>query len=105
MTETRQLRERFAAALMPNYGVPPVAIARGKGSRVWDVDGKEYLDLIAGIAVSVLAHAHPAPHPPTLFRTEPEVALAERLLALLGGSAADAAVGSAVGNAASNAAS
>src|ERR1700745_4242026 len=102
MTETRQLRERFAAALMPNYGVPPVAIARGKGSRVWDVDGKEYLDLIAGIAVSVLGHAHPAlveavtrqvqavAHTSNLFLHEPEVALAERLLALLGGSAADA---------------
>ena len=98
MSETQQLQERFAAALMPNYGVPPVAIARGQGSRVWDADGKEYLDLIAGIAVSALGHAHPAlvaavsaqvakvAHTSNLFLHEPGVALAERLLALLGGS-------------------
>jgi len=96
MSETQALKERFAAALMPNYGVPPVAIARGQGSRVWDVDGKEYLDLIAGIAVSALGHAHPAlvnavssqvakvAHTSNLFLHEPEVALAEKLLSLLG---------------------
>ncbi|HEY3683196.1 MAG TPA: acetylornithine transaminase [Streptosporangiaceae bacterium] len=91
-----ELRARFDAALMPNYGTPPVAIARGEGSRVWDVDGNPYLDLIAGIAVSSLGHAHPAlvdavtsqvsavAHTSNLFLHEPEVALAERLLALLG---------------------
>jgi acetylornithine/N-succinyldiaminopimelate aminotransferase len=96
MSETQQLQERFAAALMPNYGVPPVAIARGQGSRVWDLDGNEYLDLIAGIAVSALGHAHPAlvsavsaqaakiAHTSNLFLHEPEVALAEKLLSLLG---------------------
>ena len=45
---------------MGNYGTPPLALARGEGSRVWDVDGNRYLDLIAGIAVSALGHAHPA---------------------------------------------
>ena len=45
---------------MPNYGIPPVALARGKGCRVWDADGREYPDLIAGIAVCSLGHAHPA---------------------------------------------
>lgn len=96
MTETQHLQERFAAALMPNYGVPPVAIARGQGSRVWDLDGKEYLDLIGGIAVSALGHAHPAlvgavsaqvakvAHTSNLFLHESEVALAEKLLSLLG---------------------
>ncbi|MEV4182726.1 acetylornithine transaminase [Streptosporangium canum] len=81
---------------MPNYGVPPVALARGEGSRVWDVDGREYLDLIGGIAVSSLGHAHPAlvaavstqvatlAHTSNLFLHEPEVLLAERLLGLLG---------------------
>ncbi|HEX4829819.1 MAG TPA: acetylornithine transaminase [Trebonia sp.] len=90
------LQERFAAALMPNYGVPPVVIARGQGSRVWDADGRRYLDLIAGIAVSALGHAHPAlvaavsgqvakvAHTSNLFLHEPEVLLAERLLSLLG---------------------
>lgn len=90
------LSERFEAAFMPNYGVPPVALARGEGSKVWDVDGTEYLDLIGGIAVSSLGHAHPAlveavsrqvatlAHTSNLFLHEPEVLLAERLIGLLG---------------------
>jgi acetylornithine/N-succinyldiaminopimelate aminotransferase len=95
-SETATLQKRFAAALMPNYGVPPVAISRGAGCRVWDPDGREYLDLIAGIAVSSLGHAHPAlveavtrqvaqvAHTSNLFLHEREIELAERLLALLG---------------------
>src|SRR5215469_1208280 len=95
MSESAALQKRFEAALMPNYGIPPVAIARGQGSRVWDADGRQYLDLIAGIAVSALGHAHPAiveavsaqvakvAHTSNLFLHEPEVALAERLLGLL----------------------
>jgi acetylornithine/N-succinyldiaminopimelate aminotransferase len=89
------LRKRFEAAVMPNYGVPPVALARGEGCRVWDTDGNAYLDLIAGIAVSSLGHAHPAlvaavtaqvgtlAHTSNLFVHEPGVRLAERLLRLL----------------------
>jgi acetylornithine/N-succinyldiaminopimelate aminotransferase len=95
VTETEALQKRFAAALMPNYGVPPVAISRGQGCRVWDADGRDYLDLIAGIAVSSLGHAHPAiveavtrqvagvAHTSNLFLHEGEIELAERLLALL----------------------
>jgi acetylornithine/N-succinyldiaminopimelate aminotransferase len=97
VTETEALQKRFAAALMPNYGVPPVAISRGQGCRVWDADGRQYLDLIAGIAVSSLGHAHPAvtqavtrqvtavTHTSNLFLHEREIELAERLLCLLGG--------------------
>jgi acetylornithine/N-succinyldiaminopimelate aminotransferase len=96
MSETEALQKRFAAAIMPNYGVPPVALSRGAGCLVWDPDGREYLDLIAGIAVSSLGHAHPAiieavsrqvaeiAHTSNLFLHEREVELAERLLALLG---------------------
>ena len=96
MTETEALQKRFTAALMPNYGVPPLAISRGQGCRVWDADGREYLDLIAGIAVSSLGHAHPAlveavsrqvaqvAHTSNLFLHEREIELAERILALLG---------------------
>jgi acetylornithine aminotransferase len=96
MSGTEALQKRFAAALMPNYGLPPVAITRGAGCRVWDADGREYLDLIAGIAVSSLGHAHPAlieavtrqvaevAHTSNLFLHEREIELAERLLALLG---------------------
>jgi acetylornithine aminotransferase len=96
MTSTQTLQKRFAAAFMPNYGVPPVAIIRGQGCRVTDADGREYLDLIAGIAVSSLGHAHPAlveavsrqvaevAHTSNLFLHEREIELAERLLTLLG---------------------
>ena len=89
------LRQRFESAMMANYGVPPLALARGAGSRVWDVDGHRYLDLIAGIAVSALGHAHPAiveavtaqvgkiAHTSNLFLHEPGVQLAEKLRSLL----------------------
>ena len=89
------LQQRFEAAMMGNYGVPPLALARGEGSQVWDVDGNRYLDLIAGIAVSALGHAHPAvvaavtsqvgkiAHTSNLFLHEPGVLLAEKLLSLL----------------------
>jgi acetylornithine/N-succinyldiaminopimelate aminotransferase len=89
------LRKRFEAAIMPNYGVPPVALARGEGCHVWDTDGNAYLDLVGGIAVSALGHGHPAlvaavseqvatlAHTSNLYLHEPEVLLAERLLRLL----------------------
>src|SRR5260370_11829185 len=106
MSDTEALQKRFAAALMPTYGVPRVAISRGAGCRVWDVDGREYLDLIAAIAVSSLGHAHPAiveavsrqvaevALASNLFLHEREIELAERLLALLGadGSVSDGRV-------------
>jgi acetylornithine/N-succinyldiaminopimelate aminotransferase len=96
MSGTQQLQERFQAALMPTYGIPPVALVRGEGCLVWDADGREYLDLIAGIAVSSLGHGHPAivdavsrqvrniAHTSNLFLHEAEINLAERLLARLG---------------------
>ena len=99
MSETEALQKRFAAALMPNYGVPPLAISRGRGCRVWDADGRQYLDLIAGIAVSSLGHAHPAiveavsrqvaevAHTSNLFLHLREIELAERILTLLGADA------------------
>ncbi|GAA1688483.1 acetylornithine transaminase [Nonomuraea maheshkhaliensis] len=86
---------RFENAFMPNYGVPPIALARGEGTRVWDAEGRQYLDFIAGLATSSLGHAHPAlveavsaqvatiAHTSNLFLHEPEVRLAERLLDLL----------------------
>ncbi|MQA80794.1 MAG: acetylornithine transaminase [Streptosporangiales bacterium] len=96
MSLTDDLRERFTNAFMPTYGTPPVALVEGSGARVRDADGREYVDLIAGIAVSALGHAHPAivaavagqvariGHTSNLFVNEPAVLLAERLLGLLG---------------------
>ena len=60
MTRTRDWQDRWDAALMANYGTPAVVLARGEGASVWDVDGKRYTDLFAGLAVNVLGHAHPA---------------------------------------------
>jgi acetylornithine/N-succinyldiaminopimelate aminotransferase len=94
-TATGALQERYAAAMMPNYGLPPLALARGDGCMVWDADGNAYLDLAGGIAVSALGHAHPAivaavsdqvaklAHISNLYLHEGQVLLAERLLGLL----------------------
>ena len=89
-------RQRWSAAMMNNYGTPPLALSHGRGCTVWDLDGNEYLDLIAGIATTSIGHAHPAiaaavaeqsrrlVHSSNLFIHEPGLALAERLLALTG---------------------
>ncbi len=90
------LAQRWDAVMMPNYGTPPIALDHGRGVRVWDSDGREYLDFVAGIAVSSLGHAHPAiaaaicgqvqrlVHTSNLAMHEPGVRLAERLVELLG---------------------
>ncbi|RNL83667.1 acetylornithine transaminase [Halostreptopolyspora alba] len=92
---SHELRERFETALMPTYGTPPIALSHGEGRRVWDADGRGYLDLLAGIAVSTLGHGHPAlvravseqaatlAHTSNLYVHEPGVRLAERLTSLV----------------------
>jgi acetylornithine aminotransferase len=45
--------------VMPTYGRLPIALSHGRGVRVWDTAGREYLDALAGIAVNTLGHAHP----------------------------------------------
>jgi acetylornithine/N-succinyldiaminopimelate aminotransferase len=96
MSATELLQDRYGAAMMLTYGMPPVALARGSGCTLWDVDGNSYLDLIGGIAVSALGHGHPAlieavtrqvstlAHTSNLFLHERQVELAERLIGLLG---------------------
>ena len=88
--------DRWQSVMMDNYGTPPIALASGQGAVVTDVDGKTYLDLLAGIAVNVLGHRHPAiieavttqlntlGHVSNLYATEPGIALAEQLVAQLG---------------------
>ncbi|MBT8241559.1 MAG: aminotransferase class III-fold pyridoxal phosphate-dependent enzyme, partial [Acidimicrobiia bacterium] len=44
---------------MPTYGAPSIMFVKGEGSELWDVDGKRYIDWLAGIAVCSLGHAHP----------------------------------------------
>jgi acetylornithine aminotransferase len=82
--------------MMNNYGTPPLELTRGEGAYVWDGAGRRYLDLLAGIAVNSLGHAHPAivaavtrqistlGHTSNLYLTGPSVELAERLIDLLG---------------------
>ena len=48
-----------ASHVMNTYGRLPFALSHGRGCRVWDSDGKEYLDALGGIAVNTLGHAHP----------------------------------------------
>ncbi len=52
--------DAFNDCVMPTYGRFPLAIARGEGCRLWDTEGKSYLDFVAGIATCTLGHAHPA---------------------------------------------
>lgn len=53
-------RETFEQVMVPNYSPLPVIPVKGKGSRVWDQAGKEYVDFSGGIAVNALGHCHPA---------------------------------------------
>ena len=94
-TTTGHWQERWRGSVMDTYGTPAVALVRGEGARVWDADGRDYVDLLAGIAVNALGHAHPAVvgaiaaqaavlgHTSNLAISPPAVDLAERLLALL----------------------
>ncbi|BCQ09202.1 acetylornithine aminotransferase [Mycobacterium heckeshornense] len=98
-TNTAAMQQRWSAVMMNSYATPPVALASGDGVLVTDVDGKSYLDLLAGIAVNVLGHRHPAVveavyqqmstlgHTSNLYATEPAIALAEALVGLLGADA------------------
>jgi len=89
-------QRRFGDSLMGSLSTPKVMLERGEGCQVWDVDGKRYLDFLAGIAVNALGHAHPAlvsaiteqaaklVHVSNYFATEPQLALAERLKRITG---------------------
>ncbi|MFD8302510.1 acetylornithine transaminase [Streptomyces sp. NPDC059690] len=96
MTANAELTERWQGSLMNNYGTPLLPLVRGEGTKLWDADGKEYLDFVGGIAVNALGHAHPAivdavstqiaslGHISNFFMADPTVTLAERLLQLFG---------------------
>ena len=96
MTTRSALLDRWRAVMMDNYGTPPLALVSGQGAVVTDVDGRNYLDLLGGIAVNILGHRHPAiidavtaqlntlGHVSNLYATEPGVALAEQLVGHLG---------------------
>src|SRR3977135_4593647 len=87
LTELQALEERY---LMRTYRRAPVEFVRGEGSLLWDAEGREYLDFLAGISVCSVGHCNPAVveavreqagrliHTSNLFYTEPMVRLAAR---------------------------
>jgi predicted acetylornithine/succinylornithine family transaminase len=89
--DTKQLLEWSAAYHTPNYARTPICLVRGDGVRVWDSDGREYLDFAAGIAVVSLGHCHPRVtgaireaaatllHVSNLYHTAPQIHLAKLL--------------------------
>jgi acetylornithine aminotransferase len=93
----RDPTERFRGAMFSYAPTPLRVLVRGEGARVWDNQGVEYLDFLAGIAVNSLGHAHPAfvdavsrqagtiAHVSNYFASEPQLELAERLKRLTGG--------------------
>jgi acetylornithine/N-succinyldiaminopimelate aminotransferase len=91
MTTLAELQERERRWLMQTYRRAPVEFVRGEGALLWDSEGKEHLDFLAGISVCSVGHCHPAVveavreqagrlmHVSNLFYTEPMVRLAQRL--------------------------
>ena len=87
---------RYSDSLMGVFGTPQRVLVRGQGCYVWDADGKQYLDLLGGIAVNALGHAHPfvtsvissqlstLGHVSNFFTSPTQVALAEKLLEITG---------------------
>jgi acetylornithine/N-succinyldiaminopimelate aminotransferase len=90
------LTQRYEAAVMNTFGRPQRVLVCGEGCYVWDADGRRYLDLLGGIAVNALGHAHPVVHAAVtsqlatlghvsnFFASPAQITLAERLLAILG---------------------
>ncbi|NEA33686.1 acetylornithine transaminase [Streptomyces sp. SID13031] len=88
------LTERYSQSLMNTFGAPKRILVRGEGAYLWDADGRKYLDLLGGLAVNCLGHAHPfvvsavtsqlatLGHVSNFFASAPQVALAEKLLSL-----------------------
>ena len=93
MTKSQDIAEQFESYVMPTYS-PKLALVRGKGTKVWDADGKVYLDFLAGISVLNVGYSHPTVveaireqagelmHVSNLYYTENEAKLAERLSGL-----------------------
>ncbi len=89
-----EIADAYAQCVMRTYRPQPLAFVRGQGCRLWDVEGHEYLDFVAGIAVMAVGHSHPRiveavqrqaaqlVHTSNLYLIEPQVRLAERLTQL-----------------------
>jgi len=96
MTHTDQIIERERRFLLPTYNRHPIALRRGKGVFLYDLEGKRYLDFVAGLGVNALGHAHPRVikvireqaariiHASNLYYNEFQGLLAEKLCQLSG---------------------
>ena len=96
MIDRDKLMKRESEAIIQTYTRQKVVLVRGSGAKVWDSDGKEYLDFVAGIAVNNVGHCHPVVveaikrqaetliHTSNLYYTENQVLLAEELKKLTG---------------------
>ncbi len=94
--QSAQWMEKAKAHLLQNYKQQPIVLERGLGCRVWDADGREYLDLLGGIATCALGHCHPEVvaavkaqvdklwHVSNVFYSEPQIELAARLTSASG---------------------
>ena len=95
-TQNEIWMEKAKAHLLQNYKQQPITLVRGKGTRLWDADGKEYLDLLGGIATCALGHCHPDVvaavkaqldtlwHVSNVYYSEPSIELAAQLTAISG---------------------
>ncbi|SPP63871.1 acetylornithine transaminase [Nitrospira lenta] len=89
---TEELKDLAAKYLMQTYARQPISIVRGRGAKVYDMEGREYIDFVGGIAVNILGHGHPdlvqaiqrqaaqLIHVSNLYYTEPQVRLAQMLV-------------------------
>lgn len=88
---TKEMMETYGRHVMQTYGRIPLALVRGSGVKVWDAEGREYLDFVSGLAVNALGHCHPVVqeavcaqagtlmHVSNLYYTEPQGKLAKLL--------------------------
>ena len=90
--ETKDLIAQGQSVVMNTYGRLPMALVRGKGTLVWDTEGRQYLDFVTGLAVNALGHGHPAVveairrqseailHTSNLYWIVPQIELAKKLV-------------------------
>ena len=108
VTKVGELTSRYTHTFMNTFGPPQLVLVKGEGVHVWDADGKQYLDLLAGIAVNALGHAHPAivdavraqvnelGHISNFFTSPAQVALGEKIQQIFNASGYDATIVSGV---------
>ncbi len=95
-SNTAMMMKMEAESIIQTYARQPILLVRGSGARVWDAEGREYLDFVAGVAVNSVGHCHPAVveairkqagtliHTSNIYYTENQILLANELKMLTG---------------------